>query len=215
MKIYCISGVGADGRVFKNLSFPPQIQPVHLDWFAPGLQDNLSSYAKKLSESIDDSQPFALLGLSMGGMLAVEIGRLKKPTVLILISSISASTQLPFYYRWLGALKMHRWVPISLFTKASFIKRLFTTETKEDKNLVRNMIRAADPEFIRWSLGAILGWKQEAKPINIVHIHGSQDFLLPLRFVKPTHIIKKGGHLMILTRAKEISSIVQQALVQN
>ena len=215
MKVYCISGVGADGRVFKNLSFPPQIQPVHLDWFSAGVNDDLSSYAKKLSESIDDSESFALLGLSMGGMLAIEIAGIKKPSTLIIISSISASTQLPFYYRWLGALKMHQWVPISLFTKASFIKRLFTAETKEDKNLVRNMIRTADPQFIRWSLGAILGWKRETKPVNLVHIHGSQDYLLPIRFVKPTHIIKKGGHLMILTRAKEISSIIQQALIQN
>lgn len=36
---------------------------------------------------------------------------------------------------------------------------------------------------------------------NVVHIHGSADKILPVKFTKPDFIILKGGHLMTLNKA--------------
>jgi hypothetical protein len=44
-------------------------------------------------------------------------------------------------------------------------------------------------------------------PEKLVHIHGTRDGILPVRFTKPTHTIA-GGHLMVLNRAHEINKIL-------
>ena len=94
----------------------------------------------------------------------------------------------------------------------SVMKRLFTTETPDDKITLKQIIRESDSNFIRWAMGAILNWKSDALPESYIHIHGSKDEVLPIRFTKPTHTISKAGHLMVMNRAKEINTILQEVL---
>ncbi|WP_052598384.1 alpha/beta hydrolase [Aureispira sp. CCB-QB1] len=72
-KVYCISGLGADKRVFAALKLP-EIELVHIAWLSPSIDDTMGSYAKKLLPQIDTSTSVTILGLSFGGMLAVELG---------------------------------------------------------------------------------------------------------------------------------------------
>jgi len=210
--VYFISGLGADERVFRHIVLPPGYQAAHLRWIAPEPGESLTHYSARLSESIDFSKPFSLVGLSMGGMIATEIARTQPPRKLILISSVPLSGALPFYYHIAGRLRLHRLVPISLLKNMSALKRLFTTETSEDKQMLRSMIRHADPAFLRWALGAILSWKNELLPKNLVHIHGSADLVLPVRYAKPGLIVQGAGHMMVLNRAAEINRYIEEAL---
>jgi pimeloyl-ACP methyl ester carboxylesterase len=212
MKAYFISGLGADRVIFKNLELPEGIEAVHIDWISPLENESLCSYASRLSQKIDPSQPFILIGLSFGGMLAVEISRFLKPLQLILISSVTKSDQLPRFYRWAGNCGLHKIIPVNFFKQASLMKRLFTTETSEDKKLLRQMIRKLDPAFIKWALNAIVCWRNPDDPQNYIQIHGSGDLILPLRRLKPTHIIKGGGHLMVVNRANEINRVIGEVL---
>jgi pimeloyl-ACP methyl ester carboxylesterase len=212
MKVYFISGLGADRTIFKNLELPFGTEAVHLDWIRPLDNESLRSYATRLSNGIDPAQPFILIGLSFGGMLAVEISKLMEPSLLILISSVTCSNQLPRYYHWAGSCGLHKVIPIQFFRQASLMKRLFTTETSEDKKFLREMIRKLDPAFIKWALNAIVCWRNNVVPKNYIHIHGSGDLILPLHCVKPSHVIKGGGHLMIVNRAIEINRILNQEI---
>jgi len=212
VKVYFISGLGADERIFQNIHLPPGNEAVYLSWLTPLPKESLRSYAVRLGESIDTKEEFGLVGLSFGGMLATEIAAVKKPAFLILISSIASPANLPAYYRTAGRLGMHKIIPVSVLKSASFIKRFFTPETAEEKKLIWQMIRQSDPKFIRWALEAILNWKNENPPQNIIHIHGSKDELLPLKYTHPTHVIEKAGHLMVLRRAKEINRILHEVL---
>jgi pimeloyl-ACP methyl ester carboxylesterase len=78
----------------------------------------------------------------------------------------------------------------------------------EDREMLRNMIRHSDPQFIRWAIRAVLHWRHTPVPQNIFHIHGTNDEILPLRYTHPTHLLKGGGHLMVMNRAKEINAIL-------
>ena len=148
----------------------------------------------------------------MGGMMASEIACRLNPLVTILISSVPSSKHLPFYFKAAGALKLQKAIPISLVKSAAVVKRLFTAETDEDKKMIRQIIKESDNFFIRWAMDAILKWKNETPPLSYVHIHGSKDEVLPIRFTKPTHVLSKTGHLMIMTKAKEINKILEEAL---
>jgi len=199
--------------VFKNIQLPAHCEAVYLEWIAPQKNETLKHYALRLAESIDADVPFAIVGLSMGGMITAEIARQYKPAFTILISSVPSSTQLPFYFKAAGALRLHKLVPVSLVKSAARYKRLFTKESTEDKDILRHIIQDSDDTFIDWAMDAILKWKSESMPGPYIHIHGSRDEVLPLRFTTPTHIIKKGGHLMVMNRAREINAILENLLV--
>jgi pimeloyl-ACP methyl ester carboxylesterase len=208
LKVYFLSGLGADRSVFRHIHLPGGCEPVYIDWITPLENESLSSYALRLTENIDFTEPFSLVGLSMGGMIATEIASRRKPVHLVLISSIPASNQLPPYYRILAGIKLHRILPISFFLKGAVLKRFFTSESNEDKRLIKNMISKADVSFIRWGMEAIVKWRRENIPENIIHIHGSRDEILPSRFIRPTFMIPGAGHLMVLTRSSEINKIL-------
>lgn len=212
MKAYFISGMAADERVFKYVRLPEGYEIVHLTWITPQKDESLPSYALRMAERIDTSQPFVLVGLSFGGMLVTEIAKRFPPVKTILIASIPLSTHLPGYFRVVAALRLHKVVPIALVKTAARLKRFITNEKSEDKKLLWEIIRSSDPTFIRWSMEAILKWKNEEMPQPVLHIHGTRDEILPARYTKPTHIIPKAGHLVVMTRPDEVNTILYNAL---
>ncbi len=214
MKAYFIPGLGADSRVFKNISLPENFSPIYLEWLLPESDESLETYALRMGEKIDATEPFVLIGLSFGGMIAIEISKTKPPAELVLISTIHVSNELPVLYKVAGKCRLHKLIPVKFFKRASLIKRIFTTETREDKTLLKKMIRSSDPKFIKWAINAILNWKNDVIPDHCVHIHGSSDEILPIKYTHPTHIINQGAHLMVITRAEEINRILAEELAK-
>ena len=218
MKVYFISGLAADSRVFKHIRLPEGCEIIHLNWITPENNESLSSYAERLSAKIDSSEPFALLGLSMGGMIACEIANAftrhsKKPHITILLSSVPVHHHLPVYFKLFYSLRLHRMIPVQLLKSASLLKRLFAPDTSEDKFILRQVIKDSDPVFIKWAIHAILQWKNETIPQPILHIHGTRDKVLPLQYARPTHIIHNGGHLMVMGNAGELNRLIEEALL--
>jgi pimeloyl-ACP methyl ester carboxylesterase len=212
VKVYFISGLAADRRIFKNICLPEGFEPVYLDWIQPQSSESLSGYALRLANKIDQSEKFVLVGMSMGGMIAVEIAKKLHPVLTILISSIPASKHLPPYFRLAARLYLHHLVTIRLMKVAAIAKRFFTTETKEDKEMLKTIIRESDPAFIKWALKAILQWDNAEVPEHLIHIHGSKDEILLIRFTQPTHVIAKAGHMMVMNKASEINEILAEVL---
>ena len=147
MKVYFISGLAADSRVFKYIQLPAHCEAVFLEWIKPMKNEPLKDYSLRLAEKIDTSEPFSIIGLSMGGMMASEIACRLNPLVTILISSVPSSKHLPFYFKAAGALKLQKAIPISLVKSAAVVKRLFTAETDEDKKMIRQIIKESDNFF--------------------------------------------------------------------
>jgi pimeloyl-ACP methyl ester carboxylesterase len=210
MNIYFIPGLGADKKIFRSIRIPEGSNAFYIDWIKPLKNESLQSYSYRLAEQIDTTEPFIIVGLSFGGMLAAEIVNRHPAGRLIILSSVASSGHLPFYYRIAGKMRMHKLIPISLMKSASLMKRLFTAETAEQKAYLKMAIREVDASFIRWALDAIIKWKGSAAVKGYIHVHGTRDAVLPLRYTRPTHIIKGAGHLMILTRNNEISEIIKE-----
>ena len=77
MKIYCISGLGADHTVFDRLDINGE--KVCISWIPSFEWESLKDYARRLTAQVDTSEPFLLLGVSFGGMLAVEMNKFISP----------------------------------------------------------------------------------------------------------------------------------------
>jgi hypothetical protein len=87
--------------------------------------------------------------------------------------------------------------------------------SKEDKAIVINYAKFADPNLVRWSLHASVNWDQPERLPGIIHLHGSNDLMLPLRYTRPNYVIKNGGHLMVFNKADEVNRILNEVLLGN
>jgi pimeloyl-ACP methyl ester carboxylesterase len=209
--IYCISGLGADYRAFQNLKLPGY-QLKHIQWIPISSTESLESYTKKLLLQIEEKNPL-LMGLSFGGIIATEMAKQIQTRKVILISSIKSHKELPFYFKWLGKLHFHQMIPNSFFTNTNPITNwLFGAASLADKKLLQNVFRENEPSFLRWCIGAIASWKNHSSIPDTYHIHGSADRLFPIVFITHYHVIKKGGHLMILNKSFEISKLILDIL---
>src|SRR6187402_2698680 len=212
MNVYFISGLGADSRIFKYITLPEGFKVRYIEWIDPLDKETLPEYASRLTAQLDPSQPFVLAGLSLGGIMAVEIAKKIPPAATILISSVPLSAHFPIHFRIARRLKITSILPMSFFKRAALLKRSFTAERDEDKILLRQLIREGNDSFIKWAVNAVLRWKNEILPQPLWHIHGARDEVFPVWLTLPTHRIPGGGHMVLLTHPERINGILREVL---
>ena len=210
-KVYFLSGLGADKRAFSflDLSF---CEPVFVDWISPLKNESLESYASRLRQQIPEEHP-TIVGVSFGGMLASIMAKADDQIKAIIISSNKTASEFPGYLRAGKYMPVYKWLPAQ-FLKSGRMSLVFGGKGKEQKQIIRAMIKDSDVAFVKWAIGAILNWKEKEVPVNIIHIHGTTDKLLPCRFTKPDHIIKGGTHLMTLYKPNEISKLLCRCILE-
>ncbi|NDK55010.1 alpha/beta fold hydrolase [Pontibacter fetidus] len=209
--VYFISGLGADERMFHNLKLKcKHIAYVH--WIEPETDESLHEYAKRLLPQIHHPNPI-LVGMSFGGVVAIELAKIIDPKLTILISSMASSRSLPWYYNFMGWLRLHKIVPVPLMKRFHFLApMLFGAATYEEKATLKQVILETDPHFLRWALGQLLTWHQPDHYEHVTMIHGTADRILPIRYHHNIIRIKNAGHLMVLSHAKEISAILDDLI---
>ncbi|MFY0651176.1 MAG: alpha/beta hydrolase [Cyclobacteriaceae bacterium] len=209
MKAYCISGIGANEKVFHQLKLDFDYQPIK--WVPTDTSETLQDYARKLCEQVDTSEDFVLIGVSYGGMLSTEMNKIIQPKKTILISSLAKHTELPWILRFLGKTKIINLVPSLFFTAPPFIIFLFFgIDTEEGKRLITEIIEGTDKKFTKLSVKKILEWQNDQEAENTLRIHGDKDRLLPVPLGVEYIELKNAGHFMIGNRVEEVSEILNR-----
>lgn len=212
MKIYCLSGLGTDRKAFRNLHLKNH-DLLYLDWVEPLVFETLDSYASRIKALINTKEDFALIGLSFGGMVAVEIAKLIKPLKLILISSIVNEKEFPGFFK-LGSIPGINKIAMSLLTQSGFLlNHYFGTTTRTDKRLLKEMLDDMDEEYLKWAVYAITRWKN-MQLVDCVRIHGTNDRIFPADKLNIDYKIIGGGHFMIINRADEINNIIEKEMAK-
>lgn len=212
MNVYFLSGIAADHRLFRYIKLPAGYHAVFLEWIKPIPNESIAKYSRRMMENVNTEKQFVIIGLSLGGIVATEIAKIYTPLATIILGSIPTSRQLPPYYKWLGRLQVNKIIPGNFYKWASVVKHRFSKETNEDRDIIIDMIRQADTDFVHWGLNAVLQWNNVEIPGALFHIHGTRDQVFPIYFTKPTHIIKNGGHLLAMSHPEEINSILKEIL---
>ena len=209
--IYVISGLGADERVFFKTNFGNN-KVTHIHWLTPLQNESIEAYALRLCTHIHDKNPI-LVGLSFGGMMAMEVAKHIATEKIILISSAKTKHELPALYKNAGRLNLHKLIPTTFFKSANvFTNWAFSNRSKNDKRILAEMMKEMDMVFLRWAIDKILHWKNETIHKNVFHIHGTADRILPYKNIKPTITINGGPHLMIVTKAAEVNKHLQEII---
>lgn len=210
--IYCISGLGADEKIFAKLQFTTGYRLKHIPWLKPGKNESIADYATRMRQSIDEELPI-LLGVSFGGIMAIEIARQIAVKKLILVSSVKSTLEIPAWMRWAGRWKINKMVPIRSykFTERIDNSRLGVSN-EEEKEIARYYRRNADPVYLKWAVNQVLNWKNDWLPEAVLHVHGNRDKIFPVQKISNVAVIQEGTHFMVYNRAGEVSAVINEWL---
>ncbi len=211
-KIFLIAGLGADTRLFNNIDLGDNdVTPV--DWLEPNDHDTLTTYAQKLIHKYFITDNSIVIGVSLGGMIAVEIAKQIRLNKVILISTIKTVSEAPVYFKLGSVLPLYKLIPAIFLPKLGFmIKPVFGKMNAHDTWLFNDMLKQSSPKFMKWALGAVLKWKNETVPANLYHIVGDKDQFFNYKNISNAAIIKGGTHIMVFDKAKQINKLLKGIL---
>jgi esterase/lipase len=212
--IYFMPGLAAGPEIFKKLALDKEKYTFHyLKWIKPlDVEERIDNYAFRLSAKIKEENP-VLVGVSFGGIMVQELAKFLNPRKVIIISSVKSPDELPGRFKFAKSTKIYKLFPIKVIENFEDYTKYFLGKTlKRKADLYKKYLYVRSKESLKWSIYTIIKWEQ-IKPIeNIIHIHGSADTIFPIKNIKNAIEIKEGTHIMILTKAKKISKIIDKIL---
>lgn len=211
--IYLFPGQGSDYRIYNNISWPGGYDTIHMHFPVPDKGESLKQYAFRFIPLIDTGTNFILIGMSLGGMICTELADTINPKKVILIASAKNSDELPWHYTFQKSIRLNRVVPKkTMKTGAVYLQPIVEPDSRENLDFFRSMLGIKDPAYMKRTVDMIINWERTEYDSSIIHIHGDCDNTIPLKNVQADYIIKKGSHMMVYTRADEISKILKKIL---
>lgn len=183
------------------------------DWIPHVPRESLQAYARRLAESLNIREPAILGGVSMGGMIALEMARVVPTRSVILIGSARRIGTLNPWLKW--SERASRLSPTILLDKGRLLAPIFLGRggliPREDRKLLIRMAQEMRPEFLRWAARALIEWPGCADPGVPVHsIHGDRDWVFAAGKIKPDHVIAKGSHVLNLSHPREVNDFIAE-----
>jgi hypothetical protein len=212
MKIYLISGLGADYKVLEKIKFPPHFEVVFIPWRVPNTNEDFHHYILRMSENINHQEDFCLLGYSFGGLVVQEIHKIFPAQKVIILGSIKSHLEKSKFIKLGQYTKIPQRLPLKIFNENNFHKYAFVRKLFDSKNpKILEYFAVRNPYYLKWSIEKIADWKHEEDP-NVIQILGDKDLVFPIKNSHPNFVIKGGTHLFPLTKAQEVSEILYQIL---
>ncbi|RFC54319.1 alpha/beta fold hydrolase [Brumimicrobium aurantiacum] len=212
--VYFLPGQGSDARIFDSLKLDTNYTIRHLRYDTLTSKMNMKELAEKLAVNIDTTEGFALVGVSLGGMLCVELSEMLNPEKVVIISSAKNRKELPVRYRFQKAIPLYAVFPSRLIAwGAKTLQPIVEPDRDQNEATFKSMLEKKNEQYLKYSVRMIIRWERKANTSNLIHIHGSNDHTIPIRNIDSTDfVIENGSHMMALTKGEEIGGILNRIL---
>jgi len=203
-------GLAASSKIFEYIKLPDDKFELHfLEWLLPfSVKESLEDYAKRMAAFVVEKNP-VLVGVSFGGIMVQEMSKHLKTQKVIIISSVKSNNEFSKRLKILQQTKAYKLFPAKVISNIEdFSMVAFGEFTKKRLAMYQKYLSVRDPNYLSWAIDHVLNWQQTIPQENIVHIHGEEDHIFPIKNIKNCISIEKGTHIMILTKAKTISEII-------
>lgn len=213
MKVYALSGLGADERLFENIELDAPAELIPLSWISPGNSQTIADYAARILDHYKPEPGSILMGVSFGGMIIQEMAREMDVHSLVLISTMTSRADLPLAMKTAAAARIHPILKKDFLGGLAWLGDKFTSKSNKGRNLFFQMIEDSNPDVLSFGARAILDWNPPGIQVPYIRIHGDKDRVFPLKKEWNAKIIKGGNHFMIFDKGEEISGLVDDFLV--
>ena len=212
--IYFVPGMAATSAIFEYIKLPADQFEFHfIEWLVPeSLHEPLDHYVKRMSKFVEYPDS-VLVGVSFGGVIVQEMKKYVNPQKVIIISSIKSRAEMPRRMRFAQLTHVHKMLPTKAFSDLEKYERYaFTNHLKGRIQLYKKYLGMRDNIYLPWALNAIINWEREEADPEVVHIHGTDDFVFPIKYIQNYSKVELGTHVMILIKAKRISVLLRKIL---
>ena len=210
MKLYVVSGLGADFKVLEKITFPENMEVVFLNWMMPELKEEFLHYIKRMADRIDDSEPFSLLGYSFGGLIVQEIDKIKPAEKVVILGSIKSDKEKSRFIKFGEVSRLTKYLPQGMFNVKSAAVYSLARSIVDPKNpKLMDYFTVRDTYYLKWSIEKVSNWKFKENP-KVIQILGSKDIVFPVKYSKPDYVIENGTHLFPATKPKQVSKILAE-----
>lgn len=212
--IYFVPGLAASSKIFDKLNLPASLFELHfIEWLIPtSKNESLESYAQRMALLVQPKNA-VLIGVSFGGIMVQEMSAFLNSEKIIIISSIKHPSELPIWLAFIKKFRLYKLFPSSIVTHLdTLIPYIFFPALKKRLSFYQRYLLVKNKIYIKWAIQNTLNWNPTKAIQNIAHIQGTRDHIFPSNYVKNPILISKGTHIMILTKAKEISAIITNLL---
>lgn len=208
-RLVLLPALGTDARLYE----PQRALPVELvtpDYPEPEEGESLRDFARRMP--LPDP-PFALGGVSMGGMVAQAMCAFVRPTALFLIATARRGEDVAPELRLLERLTRAApdLVVKNVPARWAFELDVFGRLTAAQKSLLLQMWFGRTTTFLKRASRMITSWPGEGD-LQAHQIHGDEDQLIPIATQKPDVVVRGGGHLINLTHADEVNRFITERL---
>lgn len=212
--VYFVPGLAANTSIFKHIDLPKEQFELHfLEWIIPkSIDESIANYAKRMCETISETN-IVLVGVSFGGIMVQEMAKHVQQKKTVIISSIKTNYELPKRLKIIKTINLYKFFPsYSINSIESFLKFVFGSKFKRQLDKYDEYLSVRNPLYLRWAVHNVLHWNQRKSDPKLIHIHGTKDEIFPIKHIHNCISIEKGSHIMILNKAKAISSILSEQL---
>ncbi len=212
--IYFVPGLAASSKIFEFLTFDDNKFSIHhLEWLLPNNpKEPLEDYAYRMSLLVKQ-QNAVLVGVSFGGILVQEMSKFLNPKKVIIISSVKSYTELPNHLKLIKQTNAYKLFPVKAIKNIEeFSKFVFGDFAKKRVELYKKYLSVRNETYLKWAIYNVLYWKQFEPRNTIIHIHGENDAVFPIKNIQNCIEVKQGTHVMIINKAKTISKLITDTI---
>ncbi len=194
--------MAANPSIFERIDLPEKkYKTIWLSWKIPKKEESLTAYAKRMVEGINQEEPIVLIGVSFGGVLVQEMSKFLTIKRLIIISSVKTKHELPKRMKIARDTGVYKILPTGLLDYITQIEKLPVGDLiRKRLKLYQQYLSVNDKEYLDWAIKEMLCWDQDQAIKDIVHIHGNEDAVFPIKNIKNCLSIPEGTHIMILNK---------------
>lgn len=213
--VYFMPGLAACSSIFERIVLPGDIfEMIFLEWEIPLDNETLSQYAKRIADKIFHPNP-VLVGVSFGGILVQEMAQFINARKVIIISSVKTNLEFPKRMKVAKTTKAYKLIPTNLLANVeSLAKFSFGTKIKKRLKLYEKFIRVRDKRYLDWAVEQVVLWERTVVDKSVIHIHGDDDEVFPIKYIQNCIIVKGGTHVMILTKYKWLNENLPKIILE-
>lgn len=201
--VYLMPGMAASPKIFEHIKLPENQFEIHLlEWVIPVNNESISDYALRMITFIKHDN-VVLLGVSFGGILVQEMSKHIKLQKLIIVSSVKSMHELPTKMQLAKTTKAYKLLPTQLLSNIDALaKYAFGKSVIKRIELYKKYLSVNDSAYLSWAIEQVVCWNQQDIIPELVHIHGDNDAVFPIKYISNAIVLENGTHIMIINKYK-------------
>jgi pimeloyl-ACP methyl ester carboxylesterase len=214
--VYLMPGMAASPKIFEYIKLAENQFEIHyLEWILPIENEPITEYSLRLSKNIKHDN-VVLIGVSFGGVIVQEISKHINVRKLIIVSSVKSLHELPKHMQLAKVTMAYKLLPTQLVANIDlFAKYAFGSNVTKRLELYKKYLSVNDSGYLSWAIKNMVCWNQDVPNPNIIHIHGENDTVFPIKKIKNCITIKNGSHIMIINKYKWFNENLPSLILEN